>query len=292
LTFKIGKMEIYSVETGNFKLDGGAMFGVVPKVMWNKVYPADENNLCSWAMRCLLVVDGNRKILIDNGIGDKQDAKFLGHFYLHGDDTLEKSLAKHGFTPDDITDMVLTHLHFDHTGGSIKWNDDKTALIPAFKNAKYWVSKAQWDWAIHPNNREKASFLKENIIPIQESGQLNIVKTEGEIYPGFLLKMFNGHTDGQIIPHINYKGKTLVYMADLLPSTAHISLPWIMAYDTRPLITLEDKKSFFKDAVENDYTLFFEHDIFNECCSLKQTEKGVRLNSVFTLEEWKNLVNS
>ncbi len=283
-------MEIYSIETGNFKLDGGAMFGVVPKVMWNKIYPADENNLCSWAMRCLLVVDGDRKILIDNGIGDKQDAKFLGHFHLHGDDTLEKSLAKHGFTPDDITDMVLTHLHFDHTGGSIKWNDDKTALIPAFKNAKYWVSKAQWDWAIHPNNREKASFLKENIIPIQESGQLNIVKTEGEIYPGFLLKMFNGHTDGQIIPHIKYKGKTLVYMGDLLPSTAHISLPWIMAYDTRPLITLEDKMTFFKEAVEQDYTLFFEHDIFNECCSLQLTERGVRLNATFTLEEWKKLI--
>ena len=290
MTFKIEKMEIYSIETGNFKLDGGAMFGVVPKVMWNKIYPADENNLCSWAMRCLLVVDGDRKILIDNGIGDKQDAKFLGHFHLHGDDTLEKSLAKYGFTPDDITDMVLTHLHFDHTGGSIKWNANKTALIPAFKNAKYWVSKAQWAWAIHPNNREKASFLKENIIPIQESGQLNIVESEGEIYPGFFLKIFNGHTDGQIIPHINYKGKTLVYMADLLPSTAHISLPWIMAYDTRPLITLDDKKTFFKEAVEHDYTLFFEHDIFNECCSLQQTEKGVRLNATFTLEEWKKSI--
>ncbi|RLD37401.1 MAG: MBL fold metallo-hydrolase, partial [Bacteroidetes bacterium] len=214
-------MEIYSIETGNFKLDGGAMFGVVPKVMWNKIYPADENNLCSWAMRCLLVVDGDRKILIDNGIGDKQDAKFLGHFHLHGDDTLEKSLAKHGFTPDDITDMVLTHLHFDHSGGSIKWNVNRSALIPTFKNAKYWVSKAQWVWAINPNNREKASFLSENIMPIQESGQLNIVETEGEIYPGFLLKMVNGHTDGQIIPHIKYKGKTLVYMGDLLPSTAH-----------------------------------------------------------------------
>lgn len=283
-------MEIYSIETGNFKLDGGAMFGVVPKVMWNKIYPADENNLCSWALRCLLVVDGDRKILIDNGIGDKQDAKFLGHFHLHGNDTLEKSLAKHGFTTDDITDMVLTHLHFDHTGGSIKWNEDKTALIPAFKNAKYWVSQAQWAWAISPNNREKASFLSENIMPIQESGQLNIVETEGEIYPGFLLEIFNGHTDGQIIPHINYKGKTLVYMGDLLPSTAHISLPWVMAYDTRPLITLDDKKAFFKEAVKNDYTLFFEHDIFNECCNLHQTEKGVRLKAKFTLEEWKNAI--
>lgn len=283
-------MEIYSIPTGNFKLDGGAMFGVVPKVIWNKVYPADENNLCSWAMRCLLVIDGNRKILIDNGIGDKQDPKFLGHYHLHGNDTLDKSLSKHGLSTDDITDMVLTHLHFDHTGGSIKWNDDKSALIPTFKNAKYWVSKAQWEWAVHPNNREKASFLKENIMPMQESGQMNIIENEGEIYPGFLLKIYNGHTDGQLIPHIAYKGKTIVYMADLLPSTAHIPLPWIMAYDTRPLITLDEKKVFFEEAIANDYTLFFEHDIFNECCSLKQTEKGVRLNKTFTLEEWKNLI--
>lgn len=283
-------MEIYSIPTGNFKLDGGAMFGVVPKVIWNKVYPADENNLCSWAMRCLLVIDGDRKILIDNGIGDKQDPKFLGHYHLHGDDTLEKSFAKHGLSTDDITDMVLTHLHFDHTGGSIKWNEDKTALIPTFKNAKYWVSQAQWKWAVNPNNREKASFLKENIMPIQESGQMNVIKKEGEIYPGFLLKIYNGHTDGQLIPHITYKGKTLVYMADLLPSSAHIPLPWIMSYDTRPLITLDEKTVFFEEAIANDYTLFFEHDIFNECCSLMQTEKGVRLNKTFTLEEWKNLI--
>lgn len=283
-------MEIYSIPTGNFKLDGGAMFGVVPKSMWSKVYPADENNLCSWAMRCLLVVDGERKILIDNGIGDKQDPKFLGYFHLHGNDSMEKSLAKHGYTTDDITDMVSTHLHFDHTGGSIKWNTDKTKLIPAFKNAKYWVSKAQWEWAVNPNNREKASFLSENIIPIQESGQLNVIENEGEIYPGFFLKIFNGHTDGQIIPHIKYKRKTLVYMGDLLPSTAHIPLPWIMAYDTRPLITLEEKKMFYKEALENDYTLFFEHDIFNECCNLKQTERGVRMNAAFTLDEWKESV--
>jgi len=281
-------MEIYSIETGNFKLDGGAMFGVVPKSLWSKVYPADDNNMCSWAMRCLLVVDGDRKILIDNGSGDKQDPKFLSHFHLHGDDTLEKSLQKNGYTSDDITDMVLTHLHFDHTGGSIKWNTNKTKLIPAFKNAKYWVSKAQWAWAINPNNREKASFLSENILPIQESGQLNIVDSEGEIYPGFDLKIFNGHTDGQLIPHIKFKGKILVYMGDLLPSTAHIPMPWVMAYDTRPLITLEEKKVFFAEAIEKDYTLFFEHDLYNECCNIKQTEKGPRLNSAFTLEEWKN----
>ena len=290
LAFKIEIMEIYSIPTGNFKLDGGAMFGVVPKSLWSKVYPADENNMCSWAMRCLLVVDGDRKILIDNGIGDKQDDKFLSHFNLHGDDSLEKSLAKYNLSTDDITDMVLTHLHFDHTGGSIKWSDDKTKLIPAFKNAKYWVSKAQWEWAINPNNREKASFLRENIIPIQESGQLNIIENEGEIFPNFSVKIFNGHTDGQLIPHINYNGKTLVYMADLLPSTAHIPLPWIMAYDTRPLITLVEKKAFFEEAIAKDYTFFFEHDIFNECCNLVQTEKGIRLNATFTLEEWKNSI--
>jgi glyoxylase-like metal-dependent hydrolase (beta-lactamase superfamily II) len=285
-------MEIYSIETGNFKLDGGAMFGVVPKSMWNKQYPADENNLCSWAMRCLLIVDGDRKILIDNGIGDKQDPKFLSHFHLFGDDTLEGSLAKLGYQMEDISDMVLTHLHFDHTGGSIKWNEDKSKLIPTFKNAKYWVSQGQWDWAVHPNNREKASFLGENIFPIQESGQLHLLEKEEEIYPGIELKFFNGHTQGQIIPHINYKGKTLVYMADLLPSTVHIPIPWVMSYDTRPLLTLEEKKDFFKKAVEQDYTLFFEHDIYNECCSLKNTDKGVRLDQTFSLEEWKNKLNS
>jgi len=278
-------MKLYSIPTGNFKLDGGAMFGVVPKTLWSRQYPADENNLCNWAMRCLLVVDGERKILIDNGIGDKQDEKFLKHYYLNGDDTLEASLAHLGLTTDDITDMVLTHLHFDHTGGSIKWNEDKTKLIPAFKNAKYWVSKAQWEWATKPNQREKASFLSENILPMQESGQLQIVEQEGEIYPGFTLKLFNGHTDGQIIPHINYRGRTVVFMADLLPSTVHIPIPWVMAYDTRPLITLQEKESFFRDAVDKNYVLFFEHDIFHECCTIQDTPKGPRLKETFKLDE-------
>ena len=278
-------MKLYSIPTGNLKLDGGAMFGVVPKSMWSKQYPADENNLCNWAMRCLLVIDGDRKILIDNGIGDKQDARFLSHFHLNGDDTLEGSLAKLGLTKDDITDMVLTHLHFDHTGGSIEWNEDKTKLIPSFKNAKYWVSKAQWEWATKPNKREKASFLGENILPMEESGQLNIIEEEGEIFPNFDIKMFDGHTDGQMIPHINYNGRTVVFMADLLPSTVHIPIPWVMAYDTRPLITLKDKEKFFKDALENDYILFFEHDIFNECCTLKETPKGARVKETFDLSE-------
>lgn len=278
-------MKLYSIETGNLKLDGGAMFGVVPKVMWSKKYPADENNMINLAMRCLLVIDGDRKILIDNGIGEKQDEKFLKHFHLNGDDTLESSLAKIGLSKDDITDMVLTHLHFDHTGGSIEWNEDKTKLIPAFKNANYWVSQAQWEWATKPNKREKASFLGENIQPMEESGQLKIIDKEGELFPNFNVKLFNGHTDGQVIPHINYNGRTVVFMADLLPSTAHIPIPWVMAYDTRPLLTLQEKEKFYEEAVENDYVLFFEHDIFNECCTLQQTPKGPRLNETFKLNE-------
>jgi glyoxylase-like metal-dependent hydrolase (beta-lactamase superfamily II) len=278
-------MKIYPILTGNLKLDGGAMFGVVPKVMWNKLYPADENNLCNWAMRCLLVVDGDRKILIDSGVGDKQSDKFFSHYYLNGEDTLEKSLAKYGFTPDDITDNILTHLHFDHVGGSVKYNE-LGELVPTFKNATYWVSKAQWEWATKPNKREKASFLSENIIPMMENGQLKLVEEEGEMLPNIEARIFNGHTDGQIIPHIKYKGKTIAFMGDLLPSTAHISIPFVMAYDTRPLLTLEDKKKFFTDAVENDYILFFEHDLYNECCNLQNTEKGVRLKDTFTLEEY------
>lgn len=277
-------MKLYSIPTGNLKLDGGAMFGVVPKSLWSKNYPADENNLCNWAMRCLLVVDGDRKILIDNGIGSKQDEKFLKHYYLNGEDTLESSLAKLGYTKDDITDMFLTHLHFDHTGGSIEWNEDKSKLVPAFKNATYWVSRAQWKWATEPNNREKASFLAENILPMEESGQLKIVDEEGELFPNFMVKIFNGHTDGQMIPHIKYKGRTVVYMADLLPSTVHIPIPWVMAYDTRPLITLEEKAVFYKEAVANDYILFFEHDIYHECCTLEQTDRGVKLKETFLLE--------
>ena len=216
-------MKLYAIETGNLKLDGGAMFGVVPKVMWSKRYPADENNLCNWAMRCLLIIDGERKILIDNGIGDKQDEKFLKHYYLNGDFSLESSLSKHGLTSDDITDMILTHLHFDHCGGSIKYNDEGK-LIPAFKNAQYWTTKAQYEWATNPNRREQASFLKENIFPIEESGQLNLIEEEGEFIPKIYAKIFNGHTDGQLIPHIRLNGKSLAFMADLLPSTAPVSM--------------------------------------------------------------------
>ena len=278
-------MELYAIETGNLKLDGGAMFGVVPKVMWSKRYPADENNLCNWAMRCLLIIDGERKILIDNGIGDKQDEKFLKHYYLNGDFSLESSLSKHGLTSDDITDMILTHLHFDHCGGSIKYNDEGK-LIPAFKNAQYWTTKAQYEWATNPNRREKASFLKENIFPIEESGQLNLIEEEGEFIPNIYAKIFNGHTDGQLIPHIRLNGKSLAFMADLLPSTAHVPMPWVMSYDTKPLVTLKDKERFYKEALEENVYLFFEHDLYNECCSIEMTEKGIKVKETLTLQEF------
>lgn len=260
------------------------MFGVVPKSIWNELYPADENNLCNWAMRCLLIVDGDRKILIDNGIGDKQDEKFLKHYHLNGEDSLDKSLSALGYSRDDVTDMFLTHLHFDHCGGSIiKTGEEK--YVPAFKNAKYWISKAQWDWAIKPNRREKASFLKENILPIRDSGKLNLIDKEGELCPGVRVRFFNGHSDGQMIPFIQFKDKTIVFMADLLPSAAHVPLPYIMAYDTRPLVTLQEKEKFFNEAIENEYILFFEHDLYNECCTLIQTEKGPRVKAVFDLAE-------
>ena len=283
-------MKLYSIDTGNFKLDGGAMFGIVPKSIWNKLNPADENNMCSWAMRCLLIEDGNRLILIDNGIGDKQSEKFFSYFYLYGDDSIEKSLKKHGFCTDDITDMFLSHLHFDHCGGSIKHNKDKTGYEPAFKNATYWVDKAHWEWAITPNSREKASFLKENIIPIQESGQLKLLPStrddsEKELFANFRYMVANGHTEGQIIPHIKYKEKTVVFTADLIPSSGHIPLPYNMSYDVNPLVTLREKEKLLKIAVENDHILFFEHDLEIECCTLQLTEKGVRVKETFTLEE-------
>ncbi len=285
-------MKLYSINTGYFKLDGGAMFGVVPKSMWNKINPADENNLCSWALRCLLIEDGNRLILIDNGNGDKQDAKFFKHYYLHGDDTLDKSLAKHGFHRDDITDAFLTHLHFDHCGGSINREGDK--LVPAFKNATYWSNKAHWDWAIHPNDREKASFLEENILPIEESGQLKFVDVatakdgklgETSFAENISVRFVSGHTDNMMLPQIKYKDRTIVYMADLLPSQGHIPIPYVMAYDMFPLTTLNEKKSFLNEALEGDYTLFFEHDPVYECCNLKETERGIRPNNFFRLDE-------
>ncbi len=285
-------MNLYAINTGFFKLDGGAMFGVVPKSLWNKINPADENNLCAWALRCLLVEDNDRLILIDNGIGDKQDAKFFSHYYLHGDDTLDRSLAAHGFHRDDITDVLLTHLHFDHCGGSIINEGDK--LVPAFKNAVYWSNQQHWDWAVKPNDREKASFLKENILPIQESGQLEFIdiapaangKLSSSVFTeNISVRFVHGHTESMMLPQIKYKDKTIVYMADLLPSAGHIPIPYVMAYDMFPLTTLNEKKSFLTEAVANNYILFFEHDAKIECCDLQQIEKGIRLNNTFSLHD-------
>jgi glyoxylase-like metal-dependent hydrolase (beta-lactamase superfamily II) len=279
-------MQLYSIHTGNFKLDGGAMFGVVPKSIWNKLNPADDNNLCNWAMRCLLIQDGNRLILVDNGIGDKQDAKFMGHYFLNGDDSLDKSLAKNGFHRNDITDVFLTHLHFDHCGGSIIRDGDK--LVPAFKNATYWSNERHWEWATKPNEREKASFLRENILPIQESGQLKFIQDNDALVSftdNIKVRFANGHTDAMMLPQLSYKGKTIVYMADLLPSTGHIPLPYVMAYDMFPLTTLQEKKAFLQEALEKEYILFFEHDQKTECCTLVQTEKGIRAGETFLLSE-------
>jgi len=278
-------VKLHTIDTGFFKLDGGAMFGVVPKSMWQKLNPPDDNNMCNWAMRCLLVEIDNKLILIDNGMGDKQDTKFFGHYFLNGDATLHKSLKAKGFSKEDITDVFLTHLHFDHCGGSIQFNNDKTGFEPAFKNATYWSNESHWKWATQPNAREKASFLKENILPIQESGQLKFTTDGAELFPGLTIKYMNGHTDGMMLPHIKYKDQTIVFMADLLPSVGHIPVPFVMAYDTRPLITLNEKAAFLNKAVEDKYILFFEHDPINECCNLQMTEKGVRLGETFLLHE-------
>lgn len=278
-------MKLYSVNAGHFKLDGGAMFGVVPKSMWKGLNPPDENNMCSWAMRCLLIEDEDRLILVDNGMGNKQSDKFFGFYYLHGNDTLEKSLAQYGFGADDITDVFLTHLHFDHCGGSIKFNKDKTGLEPVFKNATYWSNQKHWDWALKPNAREKASFLKENILPIQESGQLRFTGELDGVFDKFEIKEVFGHTEAMMLPIIKYKDTTIAYMADLIPSAGHIPLPYVMGYDMRPLFTLTEKEQMLNTAVNNNWLLFFEHDPIIECCSLQNTEKGVRMKDAIKLSE-------
>ena len=272
-------MEIYPIETGNFKLDGGAMFGVVPKSLWQKTNPADANNMIEMSMRCMLIEDGGRLTLVDTGLGSKQSEKFFSYYYLFGDFSLESSLAKYGFHKDDITDVFLTHLHFDHCGGAIERQND--SLVPAFKNAKFWSNANHWDWAVNPNPREKASFLKENILPIKESGQLNFIADQPVEDVGFDVVFVDGHTEKQMLPKLNYKGKTIVFMADLLPTVGHIPLPYVMGYDTRPLLTLKEKASFLNEAADNNYYLFLEHDAYNEICTVKHTEKGVRLDETF-----------
>lgn len=279
-------MKLHVIDTGYFKLDGGAMHGVVPKSLWSKENPADEKNMCNWAMRCLLVEEGNRLILIDNGIGTKQDAKFFGHYYLNGDVSLEKSLRAKGFHPGDITDMFLTHLHFDHCGGSIQYNSDRTKLETVFPNATYWSNETHWNWAVKPNAREKASFLRENILPIQESGQLRFLKEGESLMPGFDVLFTYGHTGAMMLPHIRYKGKTVVFLADLMPSSAHIPLPWIMAYDVQPLKTLAEKEIFLPQAAKEEYVLFFEHDGVTECCTVSESERGIRVKEKFRLDEF------
>lgn len=283
-------MKLYPIETGNFKLDGGAMFGVVPKVLWQRTNPADANNLIDMSLRCMLIEDGDKLILIDNGTGQKQNEKFFSYYFPFGEEDLDSSLGKIGFHRNDITDVFLTHLHFDHCGGSIQWNKDRTGYEPAFKHAKFWSNKNHWEWAIHPNPREKASFLKENINPIESSGQLNYIpipeKGFLEKSPlGFDILFADGHTEKQMIPHMQYQGKTLVFMADLLPTVGHIPLPYVMGYDTRPLLTMDEKAQFLNIAADRGYYLFLEHDAQHEVCTVKHTEKGVRLDQTFRFEE-------
>ena len=283
-------MNLYPIDAGNFKLDGGAMFGVVPKTIWQKTNPADNNNLIDIAARCLLIEEGNRLILIDNGMGEKQSDKFFGYYHQWGNLSLDKSLAKHGFHKDDITDVFMTHLHFDHCGGSIEWNKNKTGYQPAFKNAKFWTNDNHWKWAIQPNSREKASFLKENLLPMQESGQLNFIKDSSTKFVKnseliFDILLIDGHTEKQMIPHIKFKGKTICFMADLMPTLGHLKIPYVTGYDTRPLLSLDEKSKFLNIAASENFYLFLEHDAHNEIVTVKHSEKGIVLNETFTCRD-------
>jgi len=285
-------MKLYTINSGYFKLDGGAMHGVVPKSMWQKVNPADDNNMCSWAMRCMLIEHGNYKILIDNGMGNKQDAKFFSYYYPHGDDSVEKNLAANGFSVEDVTDVFLTHLHFDHCGGSVK-KDEAGNLVPAFPKALCWSNHKHWLAATNPNEREAASFLKENILPLEEHGVLRLVEAgDGEEWlQDIRIRIVNGHTDAMMLPQIKYNDRTILFCADLFPSAAHISMPWVMAYDMRPLDTLREKRAILQEAVANNWILFFEHDPKIECCTLQQTDRGIRVKDTFKLSEIDEYVN-
>lgn len=277
-------MQLYSIHAGLFKLDGGAMFGVVPKKIWNKLVPADDNNLCTWAMRCLLVVAEGKVVLIDCGMGDKQDAKFFGHYEPHGDYSIEASLKQIGLVPADVTDVFLTHLHFDHCGGAVKKNE-KGKLVPTYENARYWTNERHWNWANNPNAREKASFLPDNYLPLQQHGVLHFIEEHEELFPGFSTIWTYGHTEAMMLPVIKYNGSKVVYCADLLPSYAHIPLPYVMGYDVRPLVTIKEKEAFLKEACDKKYFLFFEHDSQYECCSLEKTDKGIRPKNFYQLNE-------
>jgi len=286
-------MKIYPIEAGNFKLDGGAMFGVVPQSIWTRTNPADSNNMIDIAARCMLIENGNRLILIDTGMGDKQSDKFFGYYYQWGDHSIDKSLASNGFHRDDITDVFMTHLHFDHCGGSVQWNKDRSGYETAFKNATYWSNENHWEWATKPNRREKASFLKENILPMQESGQLKFITRDGNQFQkeselGFGIFFADGHTEKQMIPHIQYQDKTIVFMADLLPTAGHLPLPFVMGYDTRPLLTLDEKSIFLNTAADQNYYLWLEHDAHNQLITVQHTEKGVRLKDSYTFNELFN----
>lgn len=278
-------MRVEAIHCGNFKLDGGAMFGTVPKSIWQKLNPADEKNLCNWAMRCLLVEDGDRLILIDNGIGDKQSEKFYGYYYLNGDQSLEKSLRAKGVDFKDITDVVLTHLHFDHCGGSVKWDSAKDRFELAFPNAEYWVHPDHWAHAQDSNPREKASFLKENIQPIQELGQLRFLGEDLKISKNIGAFVANGHTEKMVCPKINLGHKTLVFMADLIPSIGHIRPNYVMGYDIRPLETMKERAAFLEEAVAQNYVLMFEHDLSVECGTIVKTDRGFALDQGFDLKD-------
>lgn len=278
-------MDLHVIDTGLFKLDGGAMFGVVPKVIWDKLNPADENNLCNWAMRCLLVEDGNRLILIDTGIGDKQDDRFFKHYYLSGDTSLEGSIKAKGYAPEDVTDVFLTHLHFDHVGGAVKWNKNRDGLECRFPNATYWSHEKHWKHALAPNPRERASFLRENIMPIEEAGQLKFLRSGEELIPGFSFIEVNGHTESMMLPKISYKGRTIIYMADLIPSRHHVPVNYVMGYDIRPLDTMKERLKIHEEALQHDYIYMFEHDPSVECGTVQMTEKGMRLHETFSLGE-------